>query len=237
MPAGGLGTAALVAGISGGALGLGSIGLGIGKSAKAKKARRKAQSTFDKNKYEIPESARASLQSAQRQASEVGLAGQDVMEAQLGQSTAQGVGASQEVGTSSSDVLGMLSQLYGNQQAQQQNIGIQAAQQYQQNQSSLQGALGTMAGYEDQKWKYNVLYPYQQQMSAAGQMADQGASMINSGMSTIGNVAGGMAQMGMAQQGLNQQTLGLQKFANPVMQNTQQPIGAIQNTYNQGNLM
>ena len=232
MPAGGLVTAAAISG----GVGLLQTGLGIGKAAKAKKARRKAQSIFDKNKYEIPESARASLQSAQRQASEVGLAGQDVMEAQLGQSTAQGVSAAQEVGTSSSDVLGMLSQMYGNQQSQQQSIGIQAAQQYQQNQGTLQNSLSNMANLEDQKWKYNVLYPYQQQMGAAGQMEDQGTSMINSGLSTIGNVAGGMAQMGMAQQGLDQQTLGLQKFANPVMQNTQQPIGTIQNTYNQGNL-
>jgi hypothetical protein len=208
MPLGG----AVVAGVAG----LAQIGMGIGKAAKAKKARRKAQSTFDQNKYEIPESARASLQSAQRQASEVGLAGQDVMEAQLGQSTAQGVSAAQDVGTSSSDVLGMLSQMYGNQQSQQQSIGIQAAQQYQQNQGVLQNSLSNMANLEDQKWKYNVLYPYQQQMGAAGQMADQGTSMINSGMGAISNVAGGMAQMGMAKQGLNAQYAQTAGAGNPV---------------------
>lgn len=220
-----------------GAAALTKIGIGIAKNAKAKKARRKAQSVFDANKYDIPESARASLQSAERQASEVGLAGQDVMEAQLGQSTAQGVSAAQDVGTSSSDVLGMLSQMYGNQQAQQQNIGIQAAQQYQQNQSTLQGSLNNMAQWEEKKWKYNVLYPYQQQMTGASQMADQGAASINSGLDTAASAAAGMGKIGMAQKGLDQAQMGMQKMSNQPMQNTQQPIGTIQNTYNQGNLM
>ena len=216
------------------AIGTGALGgiqsaLGFGARRKARRMRKRAQRKFEANQFQIPESAKAALEQSQRRASEVGLAGQDVMEAQIGQTTAQGVGQAQEAATSSSDILGALSSLYGNQQMQQQQLGLQAAQQYEQNQLALQQSLGQMANWEQEKWKYNVLYPYQQQMAAAGQMRTEGTQMINQGIGTIAGAAGGMMQVGAAQQGLQQQQLAMQKLGNPVMQ-AQQPIGAIQNT-------
>ena len=39
-----------------------------------------------------------------------------------------------------------------------------------------------MAGYEQQKWQYNSLYPYQQMLGQAQDMGIWGAQQINSGL-------------------------------------------------------
>lgn len=234
-------SAAGVAAIGQGVIGGVNIAFGIGSKRRARKKRRRAQKFFEQNKYEIPESARASLDVAQRQASEVALPGQDVLESRLGQTTAQGVGAAQEVSTTSSDVLGVLTNLYGSQQMRQQDIGLQAAQQYSANQANLQQSLNTMAGYEEQKWKYNVLYPYQQQMAAAGQLRAEGTQQISQGLGQVAGAVSGYGQYAGAQQGLQQQYANIRNLANPMVQVPQgvQPIGfqPLANPYNQGQLM
>ncbi len=250
MPAGGLVVGAAIS------LGLGALktGLGFGKKAKAKRMKRRAQATFDKNKFDVPESAKASLQSAQRRASKVGLAGQDIIEAQMGQSTAQGVKQAQSAATSSSDVLGMLSSLYGNQQLQQQNLGLQAAQQYDKNQIALQSSLGQMANWENQNGNITYYIHINNKWAAAGQMRSEATNTINAGISGIASSASSLVGGLSAANGLSQQSLGMQKMGNTVMSAPQhmatQPIvnpynqgqlegqqPFIQNSYNQGGLM
>lgn len=201
-------------------------GLGVADMIKAGKLQKKAQSFFEKNKYDIPESAQASLDIAQRRAGEYGLAGQPLIESNIKQSTAQGVGAAQEAGQSSSDVLAMLSSLYGNQQAQMQNLGVTAAQDYETKQRELQSALGTMAGYEDQKWQYNVLYPYEQMLNQASAYGTRGRQQLQSGLGGLASVGMGLEQMNRADSQLadwKQTMFGSMRYNTPQLYNQQTP--------------
>lgn len=170
------------------AAGVGSLlntGLGIYDRIKSGKEYKKAQSFFEKNKYEIPSSATAALELAQKNASSYRMPGQDLAEARLGQNTASGVEQARRVGRSSSDVLGMLSNLYSSQNLGEQNLAIQGANQYQNNQRNFQNALNQYSNLEDKKWQYNVLYPYQQMLGRASQFADRGTQEMNSGFSGL----------------------------------------------------
>jgi hypothetical protein len=66
---------------------------------------------------------------------------------------------------------------------------LSAAQDYQQRQQYLGSVLGQMAGYEQQKWQYNSLYPYQQMLGQAQDYGNRGAQQITSGIGTLGSAA------------------------------------------------
>ena len=168
--------------------------MGIGKSIKANRMRKKAQSFFAKNQYEIPESATAALTSAERQAGNIGLPGADIARAKMGESTGRGVHQVRSAATSASDILASVAGLYAGEQRGEVDLGLKAATRYDANQAMLRGELGRMAGYETEKWKYNVLYPYQQMMETAGQMQGQGSQMISAGIGQIGSAAGAYMQ-------------------------------------------
>lgn len=193
----------MIGAILAGAGSLLNAGMGVADLIKSGKKQREAQSFFEKNKYEIPESAQAALDIAQRQAGTYGLAGQDLMESKVKQSTVQGVGMAQEAGQSSSDVLSMLASLYGGEQAQMQNIGQAAAQDWQNKHGQLQSALGTMAGLEQQKWQYNVLYPYTQMLGQAEAYGTRGRQQLQSGLGGLASVGMGLEQMSTAQNQFN----------------------------------
>lgn len=178
----------------GAGLGVLQAGLGIAKSIKAGKIRKKAQSFFEQNQYEIPESAQAALGVAQRQASGVFLPGESQIRARLGETTATGINQMRNVGTSSADILGSMAGLFANQQRQEGQLGIQAANRYDTNQRYLGQALGQMAQYEDKKWTNNVLYPYQQMMGQAGQLSGTANQMISGGVGQIANVGAAYMQ-------------------------------------------
>lgn len=168
---------------------LANAGMGIYDRIKSAKEYKKAQSFFERNKYEIPASAQASLGIAQRNASSLRAPGQSLAEARLGQNTASGVEQARRVGSNPSDVLAMLSNLYGSQNQAEQNLAMQSANQYTSNQRNFQNALGQYANLEDKKWQYNVLYPYQQMLGRAAAFGDRGTQELNSGI-------GGLAQTG-----------------------------------------
>lgn len=210
-----------VGAIVGGVASLAQLGMGIADRIKSGRTLKKAQSFFEQNKYEIPETAQAALESAERQASSLRLPGQDIMEQQVRTSTAGSVAAAREAGTSSSDILAMLAGTYGAEQERMQGIGLSAAQNYAANQQRLQGALNTMAGYEDQKWQMNVLYPYQQMLGQAEAYGTRGNQQISSGFGGLMSVIGGMEQVGRAQSSADEyrnRMLGNLGVSNPVAQ-------------------
>lgn len=173
---------------------LANIGFGIADRIRAKKEYNKAQSFFEQNKFDIPEAAKASLDIAQRQASSYRMPGQDIAEERLGQATASGVAQARRVGQSPSDVLAMLSNLYGSQMQGEQNLALQGAQQYQANQRNFQNALSQYGQLENEKWKYNVLYPYQQMLGRSSQFQDRGTQELNSGFMGIAQTGAGYMQ-------------------------------------------
>jgi hypothetical protein len=188
------GASALIPGVG---IGLGALELGMGiyKDIQAGNRRKKAQSFFDANKFQIPESAKGALSLAQRNASSVTLPGEDLTRARLGETTARGIGAAKTAGTSSADILTHLSSLFSNEERQDTNLGIAGANRWDANQRYLGSAMNNMAKYEVDKWKYNVLYPYQQMMGQAGQMEGQGNQMIGSGVGQAGAAVGAYGQM------------------------------------------
>lgn len=196
MPLGGLMTAGLIVG---GVTGLAQTGLGIADRVKGSRKLKEAQSFYEKNKYKIPESAKAALGVAERQASGLRMPGEDIARERMGQVTGQAVGQAKQAATSSSDVLGVLASVFGNQMLGEQDIVMQGARRYDTMQNQLQGALGQMAQYEDQKWQYNVLYPYNQMLGQAEAYQTRGTQEIGMGMSAFGSTAAGAVQVASAQ--------------------------------------
>lgn len=174
------------------ASGIGSLintGIGIADKIKSKKEYNKAQSFFEQNRYDVPASATAALGVAQRNASSYRMPGQDLAEQRMGQNTASGVEQARRVGQSPSDVLAMLGNLYSSQNLGEQNLAMQGANQYQSNQRNFQNALNQYSQLEDQKWQYNVLYPYQQMLGRAAAFGDRGTQEMNTGFMGLGQTA------------------------------------------------
>jgi hypothetical protein len=186
--------------ITGGLSGLISTGLGIADRVKGKRKLEEAQDFYSKNKHQIPESLKASLQSAEQSAQGFRLPGEDIRRAEIAEATAGGLGAAQQAATSSSDVLSVLAGLYGSQQAQERGLAVEGAERYDRNQAMLRDELGRMAQAEDEKWKYQVLYPYDQMLNQAQAYSERGAAGIGAGLGTIGEAAGSYMQLSSAEQ-------------------------------------
>lgn len=204
-------TGLLSAGI--GALGgLAQVGMGIADRVKGNRKLKEAQDFYSKNKFQIPESAEAALDVAERNAQGFRLPGEDIRRAQIAEATAGGVGAAQNAATSSSDVLGVLSSLYGQQQGAEQNMAIAGAERYDRNQQMLGSELNRMADLEQQKWEFNSLYPYQQMLGQAEAYQTRGAAGIGGGLNTLGETAGAYMNLSseeqMFQEYLNKMGLG-----------------------------
>ena len=180
--------------IIGGVSGLAQLGMGISDKIKAAKKQKEAQSFWEKNKYQIPESAKAQLQLAERSAAGLRLPGQDIMEENIRTSTAQGVQDAKDAAMSGGDVLGMLSQVYGGQQNQFKQLGLAASQDYQQRQQFLSGILGNMAQLEDRKWEENSKNQYLLKLGQAQDYGNRGSSQINAGVGTLFGTASGLMQ-------------------------------------------
>ena len=195
--------------IAAGASSLLQAGFGIADMIKGKKTLNKAQSFYEENKFQIPEGAKAALGVAERQASSMALPGEDILRARLGESTAQGIGTAQQVGTSSSDVLAMLASLSASQMAGEQNIALSGAERYDRNQAGLRDELSRMSDLEQKRWEYNVLYPYQQQLMQAEQYSTRGRQGLSAGLSSLGQMAGDVFKVNSAQNNHNDLLAGM----------------------------
>lgn len=172
---------------------------GIGQQISAGSQRRKAQREFEKNKYEIPSGVKSMLDVIRNMATQTKMPGYEQYLQQIQGATSQGVETAQRAGQSSSDVLGALQKLYGKQMDMQTDLAVANAQNYQRNQMQYANALNTMGQYETQKWQYNSLYPYMQQMTGAGQMAQAGNQNIGSALSSGLSLWAANAQMEQTQ--------------------------------------
>ena len=180
---------AIIPALISGASSLLQTGLGFIDERRGQKKLKKAQSFYEQNKYDIPQSAEAALDVAQRQAQGLALPGEDIARERIGQTTSQAIGQAKQAATSSSDILGILASVYGNQMLQEQGLVEAGAARYDAQQGNLQNALNTMAGYEDQKWQYNVLYPYQQMLGQAEAYQSRGREGIGMGLAGLGQTA------------------------------------------------
>lgn len=142
--------------------------------------------------YEIPEEAKKALALAQGLASSREMPGQAGMQAMMDLQAQKAFGNASRAAMSSQDLLGVATNLGEQSQENQLNLGIEAAQNYQQRQQALQQALGTMAGYQEKKTADRQQDWYERAQAAA---AMRGAGMQN----TLGALEG---FTGAAMQGL-----------------------------------
>lgn len=133
--------------------------------------------------YEIPEEAQQALALMQGLARSQEMPGQSSMQAMMDLQAQKAYGNASRAATSSQDLLGAATNLGEQAQENQLNLGIQAAQNYQQRQQALYGALGAMAGYQEKKTADRQQDWYERAQAAA---AMRGSGMQN----TMGGIQG-----------------------------------------------
>ena len=139
--------------------------------------------------YQIPEEARRALALYQNMAVSQTMPGQQLMQNTIDMQQAKALGNVTRAATSSQDLLGAMTNLGEQGMMQQQELGLAAAQNYNQNQQNLAGAYGTMAGYQE-KVNADKQQDWSERSAAAREMREAGLQ------NTMGAVQG-LGQMGM----------------------------------------
>jgi hypothetical protein len=139
--------------------------------------------------YQIPEEARRALALYQNMAVSQTMPGQQLMQNTIDMQQAKALGNVTRAATSSQDLLGAMTNLGEQGMMQQQELGLAAAQNYNQNQQNLAGAYGTMAGYQE-KVNADKQQDWYERSAAAREMREAGLQ------NTMGAVQG-LGQMGM----------------------------------------
>jgi hypothetical protein len=148
--------------------------------------------------YEIPEEAERAYALAQRLASSQEMPGQASMQAMMDLQAQKAYGNASRAAISSQDLLGVATALGEQGQENQLNLGIQAAQNYQQRQQALYGAMQNMAGYQD-KVTADRQRDWYERAEAAAQMKEGGLqNLMGTAQSAgqMGMMMGGGAGMG-----------------------------------------
>jgi len=172
------------------AMGAGQAAMGVGQQISAGIQRRRARREFDE--YQIPASAKASLDQAKSIASLRGVPGEDIYRSQAQAAAAGGIEAAQRTAQSPTDVLSVLGRVYSGLSQFEGNMAIQGASAYERRQAQLASTLDRFSRLETERWQYNELYPYLQAMGAAGQTAQAGSANISGGMNMALGTLGGM---------------------------------------------
>lgn len=195
------------------------VGLGLYQTLRGKKLQREAMSDYNKDQYTVPESATSSVNLAARQAQGARLAGQDIMEENLAAGTAQAVGAAKRAASTPSQVLAATVQSYANQQEQERQLSLAAAQDYQRRQQMYAGVLQSLSPYITEAWKYRTLYPTQAKLNAASAFSGAGQQNIGLGMQSGLNMFMNQQYIkGLAQQGQPMQPQSTLMIQQPIQQ-------------------
>ena len=169
-------TSAIIAGTAG----LAQAGTGVAQMIQANKYRKKKRPT-----YEIPLAEEEALKNARAMAAQTRLPGQDIIEQGIGASTAGGVKTVIETGQSPSQILNSVSNIYGNEMQQKNQLGVQAANFQQGNRMNLQGELKNYAQFQEKKFDINEMQPYEAAMAAAAALSGAGQQNIAGGITSM----------------------------------------------------
>lgn len=180
----------------------GQVAMGVYQAFKGNQQRKKAMKQLAENPYEIPSSVTRAVDLAGSQAQGTKMAGQEQMEERLASTTASTVAGARRASTSPSQALQSTMDAYLAQQQQQQQIDVTAAQDYRTRQQNYINILPQLAQYEEQKWKYNTLYPVQARLNRASESTAAGWQNIGTGVHsgiTMGANSQMLSQLGGAQ--------------------------------------
>jgi hypothetical protein len=217
MPAGGLGTAALIGAGTQAVSGLVSGISGLFQTARAKKLARENQRPI----YGIPQEILANQQLAQ-QAANVGMPSQEYAQAQknINQSQANALNAAQGRG----GALASIGAIQGQSNQALANLDAQSAAMRMQNIRGLMNANTQLADYRDKAFDYNQAQKYQENAAAARALQAAGQQNINQGIQGVlgagATIAGGLTNQSNSIPSANNQLMAAkQENLNTFMQN------------------
>ncbi len=165
---------------------------GLMNSSKAKKI------NTTRPQYEIPKEIFQNQAMYEAMANSSRVPGQSYIENQIGQNTAQAVGASQRAAGSSADALSAVSNINQNAQNMYTNLGMQGAELQNQAKDKLAGSRETVADYRQQEFDYNKNQPYLQRMKQKQKYEDQKRQNYSNMSNDIHEFGMSMSSMGMS---------------------------------------
>jgi hypothetical protein len=140
----------------------------ISSSAQRRKAER------EREPYKTPEAITDLVSMAENVAGQRRLPGQDIMEQRIASTAAQRAGDVMEGTAGTGAGIGALAMLNRGTAEAQQNLAVDAANYYAQNQRFLANALNTQAQYQDKEYMINQQMPYEAGMRASAMLKEGG---------------------------------------------------------------
>jgi hypothetical protein len=157
-------------------------GVGLYQSIRSGKQRKDALSELKNNPMTIPEGATRSVEIMGKLAQNTRLPQQDIMEERIAGGTANTIAGARSAATSPSQVLAATVDAYQQQQQQNQQLDLQAANGYRQAQTAYAGAVASLAPYQQQAYQNNVLFPAMAKLNMSGQQGQDGMRNIGQGI-------------------------------------------------------
>lgn len=153
---------------------LGPAAMQFFQGVKQKKEGEALAKTVKDPVFDIPDSAEAALANAERNASSRYMPGQTNLQTSLNQNTANVTSDILRTARSPQDALAALTAVNATNQKGQNEIGFQAAQNFNQRQADLRGQQGIMSQWENKKWENDVLNRFLRDSAAASALKNAG---------------------------------------------------------------
>jgi hypothetical protein len=163
---------------------------GVQQGAQAKKL-----ANTPRPEYQIPQEVLQSLNQAKMMASMTELPGQNLMESKIGQNVSKGISELERVSSNPADLASNVSRMYLGANDQINNIGVQAAQQWLQNQGLLGNKLENIGAMRDKQFLLNEMQPYENNMAAASALREGSFRNLNAAGEDMSSALGGYANM------------------------------------------
>jgi len=166
---------------------------GLTQSARSKDILR----NLERPTYNIPLAATEALNRSKNLASSNQMAGQSNVTQRIDQATANSLYDINQNSSSGVEALAALSGVYSNQMDAENQLGLNAAQDYQRRQAAVNNELNRYAGYQDAQWDYNVNQPFQEKAAAAQALGEAGMRNKYEGLKgVVGAASMGLSGMG-----------------------------------------
>jgi hypothetical protein len=172
--------------------------LNLGKSAIQGGQAKKLAET-ERPKYQIPQAILDEVNQSKYLAGMTELPGQNLMEDKIGQNIGKGVAELQDVSSNPANLASNVAKLYNSGNDSMGNIGIQAGQNWLQQQGRLGNSLQNLGQYQDKQYDENFKQPYENNMAASSALREGAFRNLSSAGTNIASAVGGAANMKYAE--------------------------------------
>jgi hypothetical protein len=145
--------------------------------------------------YNIPQGVLDSVNQSRYLASMKELPGQNLMENKLGQNASKGINELKNVSANGADLASNVARIYAGQNDAVNNLGIQAGQNWLNQQGQLNNNLQNLGVYQEKAWDYNQNQPYQAAKAAESALREGAFRNLTSAGINIASGLGGAAMM------------------------------------------